>query len=324
MKKNIIFLSKIAIALALAIALLIPINLLYTYGETYGGTYAGMDKYENVPTGIEYANFGPSYGMNCFDYETLTAEGKTCFNFSLTMQDLYHDYEIYKAYEDHFAEGAVVAITVSYFSFCSETDSPSSARYYKILGKDAIKGYTLENDLSAKFFPVYGKGSSLIRDLTNDLLDSIMKKSIDTSNEPSAEDNAADTDSRTDELKKDSAVRVMTIESGNLTPYTDYIAENAAILEAWIKDMQDKGLKPVIVLTPYWTDYANGFNAELLERGFTAPLAEVVERTGVAYENFNTEQYTAYITNPSYFSNCDHVSKAGGKAFMELFLKCLP
>ena len=136
MKNNIKFLVKILAVFVLAVSILLGISAIYKKGGTYKGTYSGIEKYENVPENIEFANFGPSYGMNCFGYGTLKEKGKTCFNFSLTMQDLYHDYALYKTFEDNFKEGAVVAIPLSYFSFCSDASAPTGNRYYKLLNRD--------------------------------------------------------------------------------------------------------------------------------------------------------------------------------------------
>ncbi|MBE6598770.1 MAG: hypothetical protein E7638_04955 [Ruminococcaceae bacterium] len=316
MKENIKFIAKLVLVVVLSFAVLYPINLLYKGGQTYGGTFAGMDKFDKVPTEIEYANFGPSYGMNCFDYESLEAEGKTCFNFALTMQSIYHDYEVYKAYKDHFSEGAIVAVPLSYFSFTQNLSAVSSARYYKILDKDAIKGYTPENDFSAKYMPVYGKGSSLIRDLVDGLLDDIMLSTVESDEESP---NTTVEASRETELKNDSNVRVRNVVSGNFEAFDEYIAETEEILVNWLEDMKEAGLRPVLVLTPYWIDYAKGFETEALAHAYTEPMQRVVEKTGIPYIDFNSDEYIDYITTPDYFNNCDHVSPEGGKAFMELF-----
>lgn len=321
MKNNIRFLIKILVVFVLVLSILIGTSAIYKNGLTYKGTYSGIEKYENVPSDIEFANFGPSYGMNCFKYDTVEAMGKTGFNFSLTMQDLYHDYAIYKTFKDNFKEGAVVAIPLSYFSFCSDTSAPTGNRYYKLLDREYIKGYTLEKEVSAKYIPVYGKGVSLIRDMTNDLFISIMKKSeeaLETETDETSEMSAED-----EELKKDSSVRIMTIENGNLKVYADHIAINEEILVNWIEEMKEAGLIPVLMLTPYWHDYAYGFDEELLDISYNDPVARVVGKTGVDYINFCGEEYYEYIHTAKNFSNCDHVSKEGGKAFMKLYIDYL-
>lgn len=321
MKNNIKFLIKILAVFVLAVCIVLGASAIYKKGLTYKGTYSGIDKYENVPDNIEYANFGPSYGMNCFNYDTIEARDKIGFNFALTMQDLYHDYALYKTFEDNFKDGAVVAIPLSYFSFCSDTDAPTGNRYYKLLDRGYIKGYTMEKEVATKYLPAYGKGAALIRDLTNDLLNSIMKKSQETPDEESTE--TTETSAEENELKSDSLVRVMTIENGNLKPFEGHISVNEEILVNWICEMQEKGLKPILLLTPYWHEYANGFDAELLKISYNDPVARVVEKTGVDYINFCGEEYDGYIRTPEYFNNCDHISKKGSKEFMKLYVDYL-
>ena len=324
MKNNIKFLIKFAITVCLALCLLSVVNFLYTNGETYNGTYAGIEKFDNVPTDIQFANFGPSYGMNCFgEYADWEEKGRTCFNFSLTMQDFHHDYHMYKKYKNNFAEGAIVAVPVSYFSFCSNADENSSSRYYKILDKSAIRGYSFESYISANYMPVYGKGSSFVRDLVNDTLNSILMKSSGTSSDETADENSAeqniDTEKSHKKLSDDSKARVLTVESGNLKPYASYIEENEEILIKWIEEMKSDGITPVLMLTPYYHEYANGFDKELLDKGFNEPMKRVLDKTDVRYINFNSEEYNEYINTPEYFINCDHISKKGSSALFVLY-----
>lgn len=322
MKNNIKFVLKVLAVLCIALCLLALASELYKNGETYEGTYMGIEKFESVPEKIDYANFGPSYGMSCFKYDTIEKSGKTGFNFALTMQDLYHDYALYKTYEESFNEGAIVAIPLSYFSFCSNADSVTGTRYYKLLPKKYIKNYTLENDISTKYIPVYGKGSALIRDLINDMMNSIMSDNIGPDEADSDETELNET-TDVSKLTSDSKTRVFTVENGNLKMFGKYIKTNEEILVNWIKEMQEKGLKPVILLTPYWHEYANGFDAELLNEGYSEPVSRVVEKTGVEYINFCSEEFDEYTHTPEYFNNCDHVSKEGTKEFMELYMNCL-
>ncbi len=325
MKENIKFVGKMLVVIALVLVILYPINLLYKSGLTYQGSNEGIDEFANIPMEIEYANFGPSIGMNCFDYSALEAEGKTCFNFALSMQNLYHDYEIYKEYADHLAPGAVVALPLTNISFCFNLNGDSSPRYYKILGSDAIKGYTLENDVSAKYVPVYGKGSSLIRDVLSGALDRVMVnivKRSETSDETAAGENA--TPDWATVLKRDSAAQVVSLTNGNMLAYESCIAEAEEILTNWIKEMQAAGLRPVVVIAPLWPDLVTGFEPEIFHRCYTEPLRRVLEATGVPcmdFTDFENQAYLDYCNTPEYFSNSNHVSDAGAAAFMELYVE---
>lgn len=319
MKVYLKFLVKFTAVICLTFCLLSLFNKLYINGKTYKGTYTGIEKFEDVPENITFANFGPSYGMNCFQYDEFERNG-VCFNFSLTMQDFYHDYALYKKYENNFAKGAIIAIPVSYFSFCSATDNNSSTRYYKLLESDFIKGYTLDKYISCNYIPVYGQGSSLLRDCTTDYLNSIMNDAINDDAEASVDENKL---SKALDLHEDSKTRVMTIENGYLKSNVKYIEQNKNILMKWIEEMKERGFTPILVLTPYYYEYAYGFDEKLLDNGYNQPLNDVIEKTNVLYLNFNSEKYHNYINTTEYFSNCDHVSSAGAREFMELYTQYL-
>ena len=320
MKNNILFFVKFLIAAILVLLILFAVNSLYIKGETYAGTYSGMEKFEDVPKNIKFANFGPSYGMSCFKYEEFEDEN-VCFNFGLTMQDTYHDFAILKNYEENLADDAIIAIPVSYFSFCSNASAPSSSRYYKILDKENIKGYTIENDVSSNYLPVYGKGSSFVRDFTNDAINAIISKGMSAPKSESEDEEVKSVE--VDKLSDDSKSRVVVIESGNLAVYQNYIEENENTLVEMIEYVKSKGMTPVMVLTPYWYEYAHGFNEELLNVGFNEPVKRVIEKTGVLYMDCNSEAFDDYTHNPVYFNNCDHVSKEGGLEFVRRYMKFL-
>ncbi len=318
---NIKFLLKFLITVILVAVILFAVNSMYIKGETYAGTYSGMEKFENIPDNIKFANFGPSYGMSCFKYEEMEKEGNICFNFGLTMQDIYHDFALLKNYKEKLSDDAIVAIPVSYFTFCSNASAPSSSRYYKILDKENIKGYTIENYVSSNYIPVYGKGSSFVRDFTNDAMNVIISKGM--SDDKSSEENEEIKSVEADKLSDDSKSRVVVIESGNLAIYQNYIEENENTLVEMIEYIKSKGMTPVMVLTPYWYEYTQGFDKELLSVGFIEPIERVIEKTGVLYMNCNSEKYSDYTHNPEYFNNCDHVSKEGGLEFVRRYRKFL-
>lgn len=315
MKNNVKFILKVFLVAILALSLLFAVSEFYKNGETYQGTYMGIEKFESVPDKIDYANFGPSYGMSCFDYNAVELNGKVGFNFSLTMQDLYHDYAIYKTYEDNFNDDAIIAITLSYFSFCSDFQAPSGTRYYKILQKKYIKDYTFEKHISARYFPAYGNGNTILKDVFKKMLQLLKSEDATTTGETVSNNTMSEA-----ELCSDSIESAVSIEDGRLKKYANNINLMEEVLVQWIEQMQKKGLKPILVLTPYWHEYANGFDEKILEESYIDPVERTIKKTGVDYVNFCSTDYDEYIHTPEFFSNCDHVSEKGAKAFMELYI----
>jgi len=302
MKENIKFLLKLALTVCLAVAILAVANKLYTSSASY----TGVDTYSDIPEDIEFAAFGPSYAVSCFQYDDFESRGKRCFNFGLSAQTLNHDYALYKTYKDNFDDNANVAIVVSYFSFCYNTEGKSTPRYYSLLDKEYIKGYSFETNFYTKYMPVYGHGDSLVRDLLIGKLSSVSSDKKGDGNTDKA-----------DKLAKDSKERIIKTIKENFIPYKDKTKETEDMLIEWIKDLQSRGHKPVLVLTPYYKDYAFGFEQTELDECFTNPLKRVIKETGVSYLNCNSDEYEYFITNPDYFNNCDHVSKKGAEEFMK-------
>ena len=308
MKSNIKFVLKIFLTLCVAIAILSVGNHLFSSSSTYHGISA----YKNMPDKIELANFGPSYGMSCFEYSDYQKDGIGCFNFALSGQELHHDYGLYQTYKDKISDDATVAIALSYFCFTNNTTEDSASRYYRILDPEYINGFSAENWFYANCMPVYGQGGALTRNM---LLSKISVIKTD--------ENAENAElSLKEKLSSDSKDRLIKVENQYFLPNQEYIEENEKLLIKWIKEMQEKGCTPILVLTPYYTDYANIFNGELFDKCFTEPLNRVLEETGVRYVDFNKE-YEYYTQTPEFFSNCDHVSKAGRIEFMKLYSEYL-
>ncbi len=309
MKDNIKFILKIALTLCIALAILYVGNRLFSTSSTYHGISA----YKNMPEKIELTNFGPSYGMSCFEYSDFEKQGINCFNFALSGQEINHDYALYQTYKDRISDDATVAIALSYFVFCNDPTEDSPSRYYRVLEPEYINGFTPENWFYANYMPVYGQGGALTRNL---LLGKISVIKSDEGDEATAQL------SINEKLSQDSKDRIIKVTNQYYIPNEKYVETNEKLLVKWIKELKERGCTPILVLTPYYTDYATGFSGETFDKCFTQPLNRVLEETGVRYVDFNKE-YEYYTHNTEFFSNCDHVSKAGRIEFMKLYTEYL-
>ena len=309
MKANIKFILKIFLTLCIAVAILSVGNKLYSNSSTYQGVSA----YKNMPDKIELANFGPSYGKSCFDYSDYKKDNIGCFNFSLSGQELNHDYGLYKTYEDKISDDATVAIAISYFCFTNDNIADSPSRYYRILNSEYINGFSAENWFYANCMPVYGQGGALTRNI---LLSKISVIKAD------GKDESAKKESLKEKLSTDSKDRIIKVTNQYYIPNEKYIETNEQLLIKWVNELKERGCTPILVLTPYYTDYANGFSGEQFDKCFTQPLNRVIEATGVTYVDFNKE-YEYYTHETEFFSNCDHVSKEGKAEFMKLYSEYL-
>lgn len=129
--------------------------------------YAEVNKFNFVPEGIQIANMGSSHGDAAFNWDSLTKERNfKCFNFALASQPYKYDYALLNMHQNDLAEGGIVFIPVSYFSFNSEAVTPEdieaiSVRYYRILSPQYNPDYSLYKDLVAIRFPILSAGDKI-------------------------------------------------------------------------------------------------------------------------------------------------------------------
>lgn len=120
-----------------------------------------------VPHNIQLANVGSSHGQCAFSWDALAAErGYETFNFALTSQSFLYDYSLINMHKDDFADGSILFIPVSYFSFNEEATDPAdqeaiSVRYYRILSPQYNPDYSLYKDLVTVRFPVLSAGEEI-------------------------------------------------------------------------------------------------------------------------------------------------------------------
>lgn len=120
-----------------------------------------------IPHNIQLANTGSSHGQCAFSWDALANErGYETFNFALTSQSFLYDYSLINMHKDDFADGSILFIPVSYFSFNEEATDPAdqeaiSVRYYRILSPQYNPDYSLYKDLVTVRFPVLSAGEEI-------------------------------------------------------------------------------------------------------------------------------------------------------------------
>ena len=120
-----------------------------------------------VPHNIQLANTGSSHGQCAFNWDALANErGYETFNFALTSQSFLYDYSLINMHKDDFADGSILFIPISYFSFNEEATDPAdqeaiSVRYYRILSPRYNPDYSLYKDLVTVRFPILSAGDEI-------------------------------------------------------------------------------------------------------------------------------------------------------------------
>ena len=159
------FIVKSVLAVCITFCCLFYLDMMYEQKVSTG--MSEVNVFNFVPHNIQLANVGSSHGQCAFSWDALAAErGYETFNFALTSQSFLYDYSLINMHKDDFAEGSILFIPVSYFSFNEEATDPAdqeaiSVRYYRILSPQYNPDYSLYKDLVTVRFPVLSAGEEI-------------------------------------------------------------------------------------------------------------------------------------------------------------------
>lgn len=164
---------KIACVGTAAVLLLFYLNSWYKKDSSHFNHE--LDKFYSIQDHEPFmiTNVGSSHGDYGFDYSSLESSGWKCFNFGMPSQTYEYDLALLKQYSDHFAEGGIMFIPVSYFSFNDETvtdaeKEASEVRYYQVLSPENNPDYSWFKDLTTNRLPIltgYSKNLTTYQDI---------------------------------------------------------------------------------------------------------------------------------------------------------------
>ncbi len=335
-KRNGVFFIKLISAVILVSLIIGIANHYYINDYYYKDVYGEIKAMENVPYGITMVNFGTSHGLASFRYPE-NSDGEVGYNLALSGEDIYHDFQTLKQFADHLADGCIVALPTSYFSFCMSTDSPSQKRYYMYLDKEYIRDFSYETLINAKYIPVLRSGEFIIKNLIKDQdidLGGIMMNGNDDPAEEKAgvfdisakayeewDEDIPVLNNNGDELTYHAKGRAVSWRAGFMTAGKKYMSKNTEILKEMVDFCFKHGFKPVLVTTPIYKALNNEFSDEELNECYFDNINKVVEQTGVPYLNLSHDSELS--GNPDYFLNSDHLSESGADAFYERYVDFL-
>ena len=159
------FIVKSVLAVCITFCCLFYLDMMYEQKVSTG--MSEVNVFNFVPHNIQLANVGSSHGQCAFSWDALEAERSyETFNFALTSQSFLYDYSLINMHKDDFADGSILFIPVSYFSFNEEATDPAdqeaiSVRYYRILSPQYNPDYSLYKDLVTVRFPVLSAGEEI-------------------------------------------------------------------------------------------------------------------------------------------------------------------
>ena len=159
------FIVKCVLAVCITFCCLFYLDMMYEQKVSTG--MSEINVFNFIPENIQLANVGSSHGQCAFNWDALAQErGYETFNFALTSQSFLYDYSLINMHKDDFAEGSILFIPVSYFSFNEEATDPEdqeaiSVRYYRLLSPQYNPDYSLYKDLVTVRFPILSAGDEL-------------------------------------------------------------------------------------------------------------------------------------------------------------------
>ena len=341
MKRNKAFFIKFGVIIC-AVAVLIGIaNFLYINGYYYRDVYGEVQKFQDVPEHITFANFGTSHGLAAFRYDE---NDKSSFNFALSGEDIYHDFQTLKQFSDNLDKGCIVTIPVSYFSFCLSTDEPSQKRYYTYLDRQYIRDFRLETLINSKYIPVLRSIEYLFKDLIGDQeinVENFMDDPVQnnqglinaafvlpkvslakTSTNATADSTVNKSDTSAEDLKvkmldEHALTRAESWRSGRMVLGQKYMPDNTELLVEMIDYCKEHDFTPVLITIPVYHSLTEAFTDDELNKYYFSNIEKVVEKTNVINIDYSADN--RFIFNPEFFTNSDHMSAVGGDAFTQSY-----
>ena len=159
------FIVKCVLAVCITFCCLFYLDMMYEQKVSTG--MSEINVFNFIPENIQLANVGSSHGQCAFNWDALAQErGYETFNFALTSQSFLYDYSLINMHRDDFADGSLLFIPVSYFSFNEEATDPAdqeaiSVRYYRLLSPKYNPDYSLYKDLVTVRFPILSAGDEI-------------------------------------------------------------------------------------------------------------------------------------------------------------------
>lgn len=268
---------------------------------------------KNVPDGITLCNFGSSHGLYSFNYANFT-DKYVCYNFGQTSQRLSYDYRILYNYIDKFADGAIIIIPISHFSFFGplETSYDNFAslnkRYYKFLPSELIKEYDKKTDFFVNYVPALAADDSI------SLVKTLMGKGEESAWDSTTSKEFAETNAYN---RYQTFVKSKLDENGKRW----YNSEEIDALYKMIELCKMNNLVPVMVSTPLLTEYSKAVkeNDPSFLNDFYGVIDTVVEKTGVTYLDYSFD--TRFTNDYSLFFDVDHLNRVGALLFTEIIVE---
>lgn len=297
------FILKCILIPAAAVFIILLLNR--TYKKIDDQNYADVIKFNILrqhPQEIQIGNLGSSHGAYGFSYENIESRGYTCFNFGNVSQSFDYDYAMLREFGQNMADGSVLFIPVSYFSFNNEVINEAEAeamsiRYYHCLSPQNIPDYDLYIDIVTTKVPILSAGEDILK----------MFPKIDTV----LTAHAAGDEVNIEELMQRAKERYSR-HFDNKDEY--FMPERTEELYAILDYCHENRITPVLITTPFSCYYNDLVSPDFLEE-FYATINTIAAATGTDYYDYSHD--ARFSGHPEYFMDPDHLNSDGVTFFMD-------
>lgn len=300
------FLVKLCIFIFILSATILLLSWLYTPIK-----YQDYDteKFRDMPERIQICNFGSSHGQMGFNYEKISNKF-SCFNFGLSGQTLMYDYRILQHYINHIDEGGIVFIVISYFSFFGRPETVSANfiawnnRYYTILPSRLIKNYDFITECIVNYFSVMTFEMGII-------LNSILEIGGDMNTADELNDIK-----KAGEKKAADHFKWIKDKDGTIM----FSRERTEALHNIIALCREKKLIPILVTTPYLTEYSEPFKRDSkFIQEFKSVLQDVIASENVRYYDYSEDERFSH--DYTLFRDTEHLNRNGALKFTQILIE---
>lgn len=303
----------------IAFLLLVSIGLYFLNKGFWSNNPYDTNKFDDVPYNIQICNIGASHSMYSFNYEDYE-DDYTCFNFGLKLQRHSYDERIMEYYKDHFAEGCIVFIIVTYPMILGIDDYDSAdfvslnKRYYTFLPSDLIEAYDQKTAIEVKYAPAayFGDAGEILRGVVSWLQD----KSVYYNKYWDRTADEIDINADLDKKYKMHFVTDRRDENGNII----FSQEEISSIYEMIGLCKEIGAVPVLVTSPFLDDYLDMVEKkepDFVEQ-FNNLMLEISGETDVQWCDFS---HDSRFKDYDLFLDIDHLNKEGARLFTDMLIE---
>ena len=317
----------------LIIFILTSVTYTGVYMSSHNNLFDIKEMVENKD--VKIINFGSSHGGG-ISYSRLGFDG---ISFAKAGNTLYYDLQNFNTIKDELDPGTIVLLPVSYFSFgldenrtCDHNEAFLND-YYEFLSADKIFDYSEETRKEVRSFRLQNNFRNLIPNLlskttapvtknedANNLINLDVKrvKEINSRKIKQLKRTARENNTflpKMHQLRQHARKRVESHKAEGT--FIKNANRSYQYLEQIILECKEKGFKPFLVTTPFYSEYNNGFTPEWLYNNYHKYIYKLRDQHKVPYLNYAGDD--RIIVHPFLFKNSDHLNQDGKIIFRRYF-----